>query len=126
MAKSADAALAQYKAKEKAKAKALQTKADAKAANKAAAKPKTAGSNVKVVPEMTSAERSQRNISENQRVSNQSTAAARGAASRQQNATTGSTVSIRTNPGVTGAGAANVGKLYRGGAGIGLLSIKNK
>ena len=33
---------------------------------------------------------------------------------------------VRTNPGVTGAGAANVGKLYRGGAGIGLLSIKNK
>jgi membrane protein involved in colicin uptake len=125
MAKSADAALAQYKAKEKAKAKAAQAKADAKAANKAAAKPKTAGSNVKVVPEMTSAERAQRNASENQRVSNQSTAAARGAAGRERNATTGSTVSIRTNPGISGKGGTMVGALYRP-MGAGGMSQYNK
>ena len=125
MAKSADAALAQYKAKEKAKAKAAQAKADAKAANKAAAKPKTAGSNVKVVPEMTSAERAQRNASENQRVSNQSTAAARGAAGRERNATRGSTVSIRTNPGISGKGGTMVGALYRP-MGSGGMSQYNK
>jgi len=63
MAKSADEALAKFKAKEKAKAKAAQAKADAKAANKAAAKPTAPNSNVKAVSPMSGAERAQRHAS---------------------------------------------------------------
>ena len=110
----------------KAKAKALQAKADAKAAKAAAAKPKTPGSNVKAVPPMTAAERGNRNASESARTRNTAMGTLDIRAHAERNVTKGPTVSIRTNPGVTGAGAANVGKLYRGGAGIGLLSIKNK
>jgi hypothetical protein len=115
----------QVKAKEKAKAKALQAKADAKAANKAAAKPKTVGSNVKVVPELTSAERSQRNISESARL--QQTRMNDPIASKPW-LSKGPTVSIRTNPGISGAGGAKVAPIYKpmGGSGLGLLSIKNR
>ena len=125
MAKSADAALAQYKEKEKAKAKAAQAKADAKAANKAAAKPKTVGSNVKTVPGMTSAERSQRNISESARL--QQTRVKDPIASANP-VSKGPTVSVRSNAGIAGAGGAKVAPIYKpmGGSGLGLLSIKNR
>jgi membrane protein involved in colicin uptake len=113
MAKSADAALAQYKAKEKAKAKALQAKADAKAANKAAAKPKTASSNVKVVPPMTAAERGNRNASESARTRNTAMGTLDIRAHAERNVTKGPTISIRTNPGISGKGGAMVGGLYR-------------
>ena len=109
MAKSADAALAQFKAKEQAKKKAAQAKADAKAAKKAAASPKTPSSNVKVVPSMTAAERSTRNISENQRVSS----TASGATTKTTNVPKGPTVSIRSTPGIAGKGGAMVGGLYK-------------
>ena len=126
MAKSADAALEKYKAKEKAKAKAAQAKADAKAANKAAAKPTSPNSNVKAVSPMSGAERAQRNASESARVSNQGTAAARGAASAERNATKGPTISVRSNPGISGKGGAMVGALYRPMSGGGATNQYNK
>ena len=116
----------QIKAKEKAKAKALQAKADAKAANKAAAKPKTAGSNVKAIPGMSAAERSQRNISESARL--QQTRMNDPIASKAP-ISTGPAVSIRSNAGIAGAGGKSVGKIFKpmGGAGLGgLFGIKNR
>jgi hypothetical protein len=125
MAKSADDALAQYKAKEKAKAKALRAKADAKAAGKTAANPKTPGSNVKVVPSASAAERGQRNTSESLRV--QGTASGT-TTKRPENQPKGPTVKIRTNPGIAGKGGSNVGGLYKPmGGGSGMLGLpKNK
>jgi hypothetical protein len=110
MAKSADEALAQFKAKEKAKAKAAQAKADAKAANKAAAKPTSPNSNVKAVLPMSGAERAQRNASESSRVQSISSGAV---TKRSENQPKGPTVKIRTNPGITGKGGTMVGSLYR-------------
>lgn len=123
MAKSADAALAEYKAKEKAKAKAAQAKADAKAANKTAAKPTSPNSNVKVVPSMSGAERAQRNASESARVS---AVANQTATKRSENQPKGSTVKIRTNPGISGKGGTMVGSLYRPMGGGGATNQYNK
>jgi membrane protein involved in colicin uptake len=116
MAKSADAALAKYKAKEKAKAKAAQAKADAKTANKSAAKPKSPNSNVKVVPSMTAAERAQRNISESARLHYLSFGTKdimAHAEKRVSGLPKNPTAKIRTNPGISGKGGANVGGLYK-------------
>jgi hypothetical protein len=123
MAKSADEALAKYKAKEKAKAKAAQAKADAKAANKAAAKPTSPNSNVKAVSPMSGAERAQRNASESSRVS---AIANQTATKRSENQPKGPTVKIRTNPGIAGKGGAMVGALYRPMGGGGATNQYNK
>ena len=110
--------------KAKAKAKALQAKADAKAAKAAAAKPKTAGSNVKVVPAMSAAERSQRNVSESARL--QQTRVSDPIASANP-ISKGPTVSVRSNAGISGKGGFNVGKVFKGGGGIGMFGLpKNK
>ena len=110
--------------KAKAKAKALQAKADAKAAKAAAAKPKTVGSNVKAVAGMTSAERSQRNISESARL--QQTRVNDPIASANP-VSKGPTISVRSNGGISGKGGINVGKVFKGGGGIGMFGLpKNK
>ena len=118
----------QEQIKAKAKAKALQAKADAKATKAAAAKPKTPGSNVKVVPSMTAAERAQRNISESARLHNTSFGTKDIRAHAERNVTKGPTVSVRSTPGISGAGGAKVAPIYKpmGGSGLGLLSIKNR
>ena len=123
MAKSADEALAQFKAKEKAKAKAAQAKADAKAANKAVSSPKTPSSNVKTVPQMSAAERAMRNNSESLRVKSTASGAV---TKRSENQPKGSTVKIRTNPGITGKGGTMVGSLYRPMGGGGATNQYNK
>jgi hypothetical protein len=112
--------------KAKAKAKALQAKADAKAATAAAKNPKTVGSNVKVTPPLTSAERAQRNISESYRLHNIRFGTGDIRAHAERNVTKGPTISIRSNSGITGTGGANVAKLYKGG-GMGVFGLpKNK
>jgi hypothetical protein len=123
MAKSADEALAKFKAKEKAKSKAAQAKADAKAANKAAAKPTSPNSNVKAVSQMSAAERAQRNNSESLRV--KSTASGT-TTKRSENQPKGPTVKIRSNPGIAGKGGTMVGSMYRPMGGGGATNQYNK
>jgi membrane protein involved in colicin uptake len=126
MAKSADSArdaALKYQAKEKAKAKAAQAKADAKAANKAAAKPTTPISNVKAVSSMSGAERAQRNASESARVQG---IASGKVTRRADNQPKGPTISIRSNPGISGKGGAMVGSMYRPMGGGGATNQYNK
>ena len=87
---------------------------------------KSSGGNVKVVSPMTAAERGNRNASESARVRNTAFGTKDIMAHAEKNVTKGSTVSIRSNSGITGAGAKNVARLYRGG-GIGMFGLpKNK
>ena len=99
----------------KAKAKALKAKADTKAANAAAKNPKPISSNVKVVSSMTAAERAQRNIGESARLHNTRFGTGDIRAHAERNVTKGPTISVRSDAGITGKGAKNVNKLYRGG-----------
>ena len=113
-------------AKIKEQKKVAQAKVDTKTATAAAKNPKSVSSNVKVVPSMTAAERAQRNIGESYRLHNISFGTGDIRAHAERNVTKGPTISIRTNPGITGSGAANVAKLYKGG-GMGIFGLpKNK
>jgi hypothetical protein len=86
---------------------------------------------VKVIKSTSSFERDIKNIKETSRVlaAKEGTTAKRESfytEIRNRNIKPEKTVQIRTNPGVTGAGAKNVAKLYRGG-GIGMFGLpKNK
>ncbi len=85
---------------------------------------------VKVVPSTPDIHRKSLNAMETTRTTvTKSGALAKREAARvemRNSGTKAAVVPVRSNSGITGAGAKNVGKLYRGGAGIGLLSIKNK
>ena len=127
----------QVKAKEKAKAKALQAKADAKTANKAAAKPKTVSSNVKVTKPGTMAENQLRNASSTFKTANTGSGSTAkfdamkvDAANKvaKANGQKPKVVSVRSTPGISGTGGAKVSAIYKpmGGSGMGLLSIKNR
>lgn len=127
----------QEQIKAKAKAKALQAKADAKAAKAAAAKPKTPGSNVKVIP-AGSKPLTQRTTQAARRAENQRIAAAQSrmqAIKAQAALPLGHRDSIdafkdvsRKTAGIAGKSGAKVTAIYKpmGGSGLGLLSIKNK
>jgi hypothetical protein len=114
-------------AKIKEQKKAAQAKIDAKTAKASAAKPKTVGSNVKVVPPMTAAERGNRNASENARTRMTSFGTKDIIAYAERNVIKGSTVSVRSNGGISGKSGVNVGKVFKGGGGIGMFGLpKNK
>ena len=115
--------------KNKTEAKIAQAKVDAKTAKATAANPKTVGSNVKVVPPMTAAERGNRNAAEEARTRSYAVRPRAVRALAESNVVKGPTVSVRSNAGISGKGGTSVGKVFKpmGGAGLGgLFGIKNK
>lgn len=95
------------------------------------ASPKPITSSVKVIKSTSSFERDMKNIKETSRVlaAKEGTTAKREAFNTEitnRNIKPEKTIQIRTNSGITGAGARNVARLYRGG-GIGMFGLpKNK